>query len=89
MRVRTVGATGAAVLMAVSGFGLMVPAAASPGNGNGTATGRPADGTVGKADGKAPRGQTLDDMNKGYECDANHGIGRGNPAHTGCEETPR
>lgn len=90
MRLRTLGATRAALLMAVSGFGL-VPAAAAPGNGNGNATGRPADGSVGKADNKAPRGQSLDDMNKGYECDANHGVGRGNPAHTGCEgeETPR
>ena len=24
------------------------------------------------------------DHNAGYECDRNHGIGRSNPAHTGC-----
>jgi hypothetical protein len=44
----------------------------------------PPDGTVGNADGKAPAGQSVGDKNKGYECDANHGIGNGNPAHTGC-----
>jgi hypothetical protein len=42
----------------------------------------PADGSVGNADGKAPKGQTAGDKNNGYECDANHGVGNGNPAHT-------
>ena len=56
------------------------------GNGNGAATGKPAAGSVGKADNKNPPGQMPDgsDHNKGYECDSNHGIGRSNPAHTGC-----
>jgi hypothetical protein len=44
----------------------------------------PPDGTVGNADGKTPAGQSVGDKNNGYECDANHGIGTGNPAHTGC-----
>jgi hypothetical protein len=56
------------------------------GNGNGKAVGKPAAGTVGKADNKNPQGQMPNgsDRNAGYECDRNHGIGRGNPAHTGC-----
>ena len=31
-------------------------------------------------------GQVLDgsDLNAGYECDTNQGVGPGNPAHTGC-----
>jgi hypothetical protein len=63
------------------------------GNGGGEAVGKPCAGCVGKADNKNPQGQMPggSDANKGYECDANHGIGRSNPAHTGCkpgETTP-
>jgi hypothetical protein len=49
--------------------------------------GKPCDGCVGNADDKAPPGQMLDgsDRNAGYECDANKGVGKGNPAHTGCD----
>jgi hypothetical protein len=56
------------------------------GNGNGNATGKPCAGCVGKADNKNPKGQQPggSDHNAGYECDRNHGIGRSNPAHTGC-----
>src|SRR5206468_1090102 len=56
------------------------------GNGNGNATGKPCAGCVGKADNKNPKGQYPNgsDHNAGYECDRNHGIGRSNPAHTGC-----
>jgi hypothetical protein len=56
------------------------------GNGGGKAVGKPCAGCVGKADNKNPKGQMPggSDHNKGYECDANHGIGRSNPAHTGC-----
>jgi len=56
------------------------------GNGGGTAVGKPCAGCVGKADNKNPAGQFPDgsDSNKGYECDANNGIGKTNPAHTGC-----
>jgi len=55
------------------------------GNGKGAAEAKPA-GTVGKADNKNPPGQMPNgsDHNKGFECDSNHGIGRSNPAHTGC-----
>jgi len=57
------------------------------GNGGGNATGKPCAGCVGKADNKNPPGQFKDgsDHNAGYECDRNHGIGRSNPAHTGCK----
>lgn len=50
------------------------------------ATGRPCAGCVGKADNKNPRGQLPggSDRNAGYECDRNQGVGRTNPAHTGC-----
>jgi hypothetical protein len=62
------------------------------GNGGGEAVGKPCAGCVGKADNKNPQGQLPggSDANKGYECDANHGVGRSNPAHTGCKpgETP-
>src|SRR4051794_897847 len=69
------------------------------GNGNGQATGKPCAGCVGNADDKNPgyntngKGQMPNgsDHNAGYECDRNHGIGRTNPAHTGCktsEQTP-
>jgi hypothetical protein len=56
------------------------------GNGGGQAIGKPCAGCVGKADNKNPRGQMPNgsDANAGYECDTNHGIGRTNPAHTGC-----
>ena len=56
------------------------------GNGGGNAKGKPCAGCVGKADNKNPKGQAPDgsDHNAGYECDRNHGIGRTNPAHTGC-----
>ncbi len=49
--------------------------------------GKPCDGCVGNADDKTPPGQMLDgmDRNAGYECDANKGVGKGNPAHTGCD----
>src|SRR6478735_5200659 len=60
------------------------------GNGGGKATGKPCAGCVGKADNKNPKGQRPNgsDHNAGYECDRNHGIGRSNPAHTGCTTTP-
>jgi LPXTG-motif cell wall-anchored protein len=56
------------------------------GNGNGQATGKPCAGCVGRADNKNPKGQMPNgtDHNKGYECDDNNGIGKTNPAHTGC-----
>jgi hypothetical protein len=59
------------------------------GNGGGKQVGQPCAGCVGKADNKNPKGQAPNgsDHNKGYECDANHGIGRSNPAHTGCKTT--
>jgi hypothetical protein len=59
------------------------------GNGGGKATGKPCAGCVGKADNKNPKGQYPNgsDHNAGYECDRNHGIGRTNPAHTGCTST--
>jgi len=60
--------------------------ASANGNGAGVATGKPCAGCVGKADNKNPRGQMPGpaDHNAGYECDTNHGIAKGNPAHTGC-----
>ena len=59
------------------------------GSGTGKATGKPCAGCVGKADNKYPSGQAPNgtDLNAGYECDTNHGIGRTNPAHTGCTRT--
>ena len=56
------------------------------GNGGGAAVGKPAAGAFGKADNKNPPGQMPNgsDKNAGYECDRNMGIGRSNPAHTGC-----
>ncbi len=67
--------------------------ASQNGNGDGEANGKPCAGCVGKADNKNPPGQLPggSDANSGYECDSNHGVGRGNPAHTGCtpgETTP-
>jgi hypothetical protein len=60
------------------------------GNGTGKSVGKPCAGCVGKADNKNPKGQMPNgsDHNAGYECDRNHGIGRGNPAHTGCTSAP-
>jgi LPXTG-motif cell wall-anchored protein len=62
-------------------------------NGNqvGRATGKPCAGCVGKADNKNPRGQmpNASDANAGYECDVNHGIAQGNPAHTACVSGPQ
>jgi LPXTG-motif cell wall-anchored protein len=61
------------------------------GNGKGDdhgakASGKPCAGCVGKADNKNPPGQFENgsDHNAGYECDRNQGIGKTNPAHTGC-----
>ncbi len=63
------------------------------GNGDGNATGKPCAGCVGKADNKNPPGQETTDPsgtfpNSGYECDTNNGIGKSNPAHTGCNPCP-
>ena len=60
------------------------------GNGGGKATGKPCAGCVGKADNKNPKGQMPggSDHNNGYECDGNNGIGKSNPAHTGCQPAP-
>lgn len=55
---------------------------AAPGDNNGKGNGPPAPGTVGNADDKAPPGQSQGDKNRGYECDDNQGIGKGNPAHS-------
>ena len=62
--------------------------ASQNGQGKGASTGKPCAGCVGKADNKNPKGQEPgpSDRNKGYECDGNKGIGKGNPAHTGCAE---
>lgn len=49
--------------------------------------GKPAPGSVGKADDKDPKGQQPGDKNHGYECDKNNGVGKGNPAHSGCTTT--
>ena len=47
---------------------------------------RPCAGCVGRADAKNPPGQLPggSDSNRGYECDENQGIGKTNPAHSGC-----
>lgn len=60
------------------------------GEGDGKAKGKPCAGCVGKADNKNPPGQLPggSDPNAGYECDANKGVGKGNPAHTSCQEQP-
>ena len=60
--------------------------ASGNGVGDGEAKGKPCAGCVGKADNKNPKGQYPDgsDHNAGYECDRNQGIGKTNPAHTGC-----
>jgi hypothetical protein len=56
------------------------------GKGNGTANGKPCAGCVGNADNKNPPGQFPNgtDPNAGYECDRNQGVGKSNPAHSGC-----
>jgi hypothetical protein len=59
-------------------------------NGNGGGNGnQPCAGCVGNADDKNPPGQYKDgsDHNNGYECDGNNGVGKGNPAHSGCKPT--
>jgi len=63
--------------------------ASQNGNGNGKANGKPCQGCVGNADNKNPPGQYPNgtDHNNGYECDGNHGVGKGNPAHSGCSTT--
>ena len=65
-----------------------------PGNGSetGQAKGQPCAGCVGNADDKNPPGQSKvgpggADHNAGYECDRNQGVGKENPAHTGCQPT--
>ncbi|HYI46392.1 MAG TPA: hypothetical protein VE174_13125 [Actinomycetota bacterium] len=45
-------------------------------------------GCVGNADNKNPPGQYPGDHNNGYECDGNNGVGKGNPAHSGCVTVP-
>ena len=64
----------------------------APGNGkgDGSATGKPCAGCVGNADDKNPPGQAPggSDHNAGYECDRNEGVGKENPAHTGCGSQP-
>ncbi|MDQ1396053.1 MAG: hypothetical protein QOG64_1312 [Acidimicrobiaceae bacterium] len=63
--------------------------ASQNGNGNGNAGGKPCAGCVGNADDKNPKGQAPNgsDHNNGYECDGNHGVGKGNPAHSGCQSS--
>lgn len=62
-------------------------------SGNGKSTDnngkRPCAGCVGNADTKNPPGQLPGghDANRGYECDANQGVGKTNPAHSGCSST--
>ena len=60
--------------------------ASQNGNGGGGAKGKPCAGCVGNADDKNPPGQAPNgsDHNAGYECDRNNGVGKGNPAHSGC-----
>jgi hypothetical protein len=67
-----------------------VGAPSGNGNGNGNATGKPGAGMVGNADSKNPPGQFPNgsDSNNGYECDGNSGIGKTNPAHSGCSQYP-
>ncbi len=62
-------------------------------SGNGKSTNnngnRPCAGCVGNADAKNPPGQLPggSDANRGYECDENQGVGKTNPAHSGCSST--
>jgi hypothetical protein len=62
------------------------PSANGNGGGNGN---QPCAGCVGNADNKNPPGQANDgsDHNNGYECDGNNGVGKTNPAHSGCQPT--
>jgi hypothetical protein len=62
------------------------PSANGNGGGNGN---QPCAGCVGNADNQNPPGQYRDgsDHNNGYECDGNNGVAKGNPAHSGCDET--
>src|SRR5205807_3634725 len=55
------------------------PDAGQPNDENG---GKPCDGCVGNANDKTPGGQSDGDKNAGFECDRNHGVGQGNPAHS-------
>jgi hypothetical protein len=45
---------------------------------------QPSAGSVGRADHKTPAGQSENDRNRGYGCDDNNGVGKGNPAHSPC-----
>lgn len=89
---------GSMVVTLVVVFGAGSAAHANNGNGNGNGKpaphadapddhGKPCDGCVGNADDKQPPGQSANDKNNGYECDGNHGIGQGNPAHSPCPTT--
>ena len=62
---------------------------AETGNGGGNSNTPNGAGTRGAADGKYPPGQEPGggDDNNGYECDGNNGVGKTNPAHTGCGES--
>ena len=80
---RGLGKTLAAFGMVALFGGVLATAVWADPGGNGNGNGPPAPGTVGNADDKAPPGQSSGDRNRGYECDDNKGIGRGNPAHTG------
>ena len=75
-RMKALFASSAALLV----FGVIIPANANPDG----ATGRPAPGTVGQADGKEPPGQQRGSDENGYRCDGNQGAGQGNPAHGTC-----
>ncbi len=58
------------------------------GNGDNDNGNKPCAGCVGNADDKNPPGQLPgpeDDGDKGYECDGNSGVGKTNPAHSGCK----
>lgn len=65
---------------------ITTPTPSLNGEGKGKAAGKPCAGCVGNADNKTPKGQKPDgsDKNKGFECDKNHGVGKGNPSHSGC-----
>jgi hypothetical protein len=71
-RTKKMLAAGAVLLV----FGITVPATATDGT-----PGKPAPGSVGKAEENAfPKGQYENDRNKGFTCDENAGVGGGNPA---------
>jgi hypothetical protein len=47
-------------------------------------------GSKGNADDRNPPGQVkkfVESPDNGYECDGNNGIAKGNPAHSGCDDT--